>query len=436
LTTAARAGVLLARAAGRLLRLPSAEAIERLVTMGGSRALAAVLGFAGTILIARALEPATLGLWSMALAVQGLALHLGEAGLRSVAVAEVARAPWLASAYAKRIVALRLALSTVVIAAGSLVAWAWSLGNWPLTCLLLTSLWPIALQLDWLPLAQGRNRLAAGLLLARTTAFVTLLLVVPLDGDPLRLVLLFVAAWWIAAAVTWPCLWLLSGQSDADDGALGAPRLLRLAVPVAMGTFASQVLLGLDILLVGARFGPAAAGFYYLASAVLVAGLVLANGLGQSALARMASRAEQPEAFRAALGADLRLVVCLALIVAVTAAGLAPLLLPLAFGSAYAAATGLMLWLLPWFVLTHATTVLQAAMAAGRLGDRLVLANGWMLTTLLPSLGLAWWLGDLRAFAVARGIAELVRLLALWRLLPAPLCPIGRRQPFRSAPRA
>ena len=129
MTTAARAGVLLARAAGRLLRLPSAEAIERLVTMGGSRALAAVLGFAGTILIARALEPATLGLWSMALAVQGLALHLGEAGLRSVAVAEVARAPWLASAYAKRIVALRLALSTVVIAAGSLVAWAWSLGN-------------------------------------------------------------------------------------------------------------------------------------------------------------------------------------------------------------------------------------------------------------------------------------------------------------------
>jgi O-antigen/teichoic acid export membrane protein len=432
----ARAGNVLSRTAGPLLRLLSAEAVERLVTMGGSRALAAVLGFVATILIARALEPTTLGLWSMALAVQGLAVHLAEAGLRSVAVAEVARTPSLAGVYVRRIVVLRLLISTAVITAAGLVARRWSLGDWPITCLVLSSLWPIALQLDWLPLAQGRNRLAAVLLLARTTAFCLLLVIVPLAGDPLRLAVLFVAAWWVAAVVTWPCLGLMPDRPPVREDALGLLRLLRLALPIAFGTFASQVLLGLDILLVGARFGPAAAAFYYLASAILVAGLVLANGLGQTALARMATRTAEPAAFRTALGADLRLVISLALILAVTAASLAPFLLPLAFGPAYAAATALLLWLLPWFVLTQATTVLQAAMAAGRLGDWLVVANSWLLGTHVVALGVAWWLSDLRAFALARGMAELVRLVVLWRLLPAPLRPSDQLLPFKSAPRA
>lgn len=414
----------------------SADAVERLLTMGGSRAVAAILGFVATILIARALEPAALGVWSMALAVQGLAMHLGEAGLRSVAIAEVARRPALAAAYLRRIVRLRLVISTTVVATAGLVVWWLGLGDPRLTLIVLACLWPIALQLDWLPLALGRNRHAAVLLLARTTAFVALLLVVPVAGDPVLLAWLLLAAWSIAAGVSWPCLRLLAAvPTGAGEPQPGGPvprsaGLLRLALPVAAGTFASQILLGLDILLVGSRLGPEAAGFYYLASVVLVAGLVLANGLGQTALARMGARAETPAAFAQALGADLRLVVGVALIGAVTAASLAPFLLPLAFGPAYARAADLLPWLLPWFVLTHATTVLQAAMAAGRLGRRLVWANGWMILTLLLSLALAWWLADPRAFAVARGTAELVRLVALWRLLPQPL------RPFRNVRRA
>ncbi len=389
----------------------SGEAVERLVTMGGSRAVAACLGFLATLLVARALPPETLGLWSMALAVQGIALHFGEAGLRSVATAETARTPELAGAYLCRTVALRLLISTAVIGLASLAAWRWSAGDWRLTALLATSLWPIALQLDWLPLAQGRNRLAAGLLLVRPLSFVLLLLSIPLAEEPLQLAWLYLAAWWLAALVSWPCLGLLPRSAGAG---LGVCALLRNALPIAAGTVASQLLLGLDILLVGARFGPADAAFYFLASAVLVAGLVVANGLGQSALARLGARADDPPAFRAALAADLRLVAGVALITALTAVSLAPLVLPLAFGAAYAPAVGVLFWLIPWFVLAQATPILQAALAATRQGDRLLVANLWMVLGFALGLAVAWQVETLWAFALARGFAEFVRLVALW----------------------
>jgi O-antigen/teichoic acid export membrane protein len=397
------------------LRRPrlAAGTIDRLVTMGGSRVLAAGLGFVATLMIARALEPAAMGIWSMALALQGVALHLGEAGLRSVATTEVARQPQNAQAVLRRAIGLRLSISTGIVAAASLAAALFGIGDWWLTSLLLTALWPIALQLDWLPMALGRNRIAACLLLARPVAFVLLLLLVKWDGDTTRLALLLLAAWWLAAAVSWPGLRLVSGATRKGAAAPGRRALLRLSLPVAASTVASQLLIGLDVLLVGARFGPAEAAFYHLASAVLVAGLVVANGIGQSALARMGACASRAEAFSAAVTADLRLVLGTAAIGALAILVVAPLLLPWAFGPAYVPVVGLVVWLLPWFVLQHATTVLQAALTAARRGDRLLLANGWMLAALVPGLALAWAIGDLRAFALARGLAESVRVVAL-----------------------
>lgn len=424
---------------GRLLsgRLLTGEAIERLVTMGGSRALAAGLGFLSTILIARALEPASLGLWSMALAVQGLALHLGEAGLRSVATAEVARTPDLAGTYLRRTLCLRLAISTVVIGLGSGLAWWLALGDWRLTALVLSSLWPIALQLDWLPLAMGRNCLAAALLLARPLMFLGLLVLVP-SLSPMTLGCVFLGAWWLAAAVTWPSV---MPTSPAPKAGLAIPALLRLALPVAAVTAASQLLLSLDLLLVGASLGAAEAAQYYLASAVLVAGLVVVNGLGQSALARMGARAADPGVFRAALAADLKLALGVALILALAIAAVAPFLLPLAFGSAYAPAASVALWLLPWFVAQHAATTLTAAMTAARLGRRLLLANAWMIAALAPGLLAAWLAQSLVAFALARGLAEIVRVTALVAFLPADLRPFRRSAmalngPHPSSPRS
>ncbi len=419
--------------------LPPA-ALGRLVAMGGSRALAAGLGLVATLVIARSLEPAGLGLWSMALAVQGIALHLGEAGLRSVVTVELAARPEAGRALLCRYLGLRLAICTGVIALAVALAWLLDVPDWPYLALLLTSLWPIALQLDWLPLAHGRTGEAGLLLLVRPVAFVLLLLALPLGGDPQRLALLFLAAWWMAAAATWPWLGLVAA-TPVRSGVPGRRRLLRLALPVAAATVASQLLLSLDLLLVGARFGPEVAAQYYLASAVLVAGLVVANGLGQAALARLGAAGS---GIWTALEADLRLVGAVAALAAVTVLGVVPHLLPLAFGAVYAPAAGLLAWLLPWFVLQHATAVLQAGMTAARLGDRQLRAALWMVAALVPGLALAWWAGDLRLFALARGAGELVRVVALWRGLPPALRPrllsarrpsSGRRQRRRRAAR-
>jgi O-antigen/teichoic acid export membrane protein len=287
----------------------------------------------------------------------------------------------------------------------------------------LTSLWPIALQLDWLPLALGRNRLAACFLVVRPLTFLLLVLAIPLSGEPTTLAWLFLTAWWVAAAVTWPCLRAL--PEPASTG-LRATTLLRNALPIAAGTVASQLLLGLDILLVGALFGTAEAAFYYLASALLVAGLVVANGLGQTALARMAARAADPASFGTALAADLRLVAGVALVTASAAVVLAPMLLPLAFGAAYAPAVGVLIWLVPWFVLAQGSIVLQSALTAAREGDRLLLANLWTTLAFAAGLAAAWQIETLWSFALARGTAEMVRLVALWRLMP------GAVRPFKS----
>ena len=65
---------------------------------GGWRSWAALAGWQhcsvlpGVMLVARALTPDQLGSWSLALAVQGYALHVGEFGLRSVVTTEAARA--------------------------------------------------------------------------------------------------------------------------------------------------------------------------------------------------------------------------------------------------------------------------------------------------------------------------------------------------------
>jgi hypothetical protein len=68
-------------------------------------------------------------------------------------------------------------------------------------------------------------------------------------------------------------------------------------------------------------------------------------------------------------------------------------------------------------------------MTAARLGDRLLWASFWMVATLLPALVLACLIGDLRAFAVARGSAELVRLVVLWRQLEVTHRPFGGFSP-------
>ncbi len=103
----------------------------------------------------------------------------------------------------------------------------------------------------------------------------------------------------------------------------------------------------------------------------------------------------------------------------------APWLLPTLFGAEHAAAVPVLLWLLPWFVLQHPTTVVQSALTAAGREAAVLRANLLAVAVLVPALALAAAGGSLEGFALARLAAELARLaallLTLWPLAPHPL---------------
>ncbi len=158
---------------------------------------------------------------------------------------------------------------------------------------------------------------------------------------------------------------------------------------MAIVTLTNQVQLSADLLLVGVALGTAAAGDYYLAGQILVAALLFANAAGQIALARLPALAGTPERFRASLVADMKRLLWFATIAALAIAAAAPMLAPRLFGEEHAGAVTALLWLLPWFVLQHPTTLLQAALtAAGREG-LVVRTNIAAILVLLVGLALA-----------------------------------------------
>lgn len=386
----------------------------RLVLLGGGRGAASVLSFLAVLLLARHLPPDDFGRWSLAVAVQGYALHFGELGLRSVVTADAARSSHNLPRLLRRYLTLRLTLSlaTLTIVAGPVLLF------WPDDALLVTlttaSIIAIALQLDWLALVHDRASLACLLLLVRPAAFLLLLLLTVPALTPERTALVFLAAWWLAALASWPLLRRPSPSPVVPAAPLpSVGAMLRRGSALAIVTLTNQAQLSADLLVVGWCLGAAAAGDYFLASQIAVAGLLFANAAGQIALARLAPLATTPDRFLDKLAGDTVRLLWVALTLAAGLALLGPTLLPLLFGPEHRAATDLLLWLLPWFFLQHPTTLLQSALAAARREPHLLLANAVMFATLLPGLAFAVLIGTLEAFACARVTAELVRLLAL-----------------------
>jgi hypothetical protein len=66
-------------------------------------------------------------------------------------------------------------------------------------------------------------------------------------------------------------------------------------------------------------------------------------------------------------------------------------------------------------VLQHPTTVLQAALTAIGREDRVVRTNVATLVILLMGLALVATAPNLASFALTRSVAELVRVILLWR---------------------
>ncbi|HET6467550.1 MAG TPA: oligosaccharide flippase family protein [Geminicoccaceae bacterium] len=398
---------------------PPKRALAPLLALGGSRAVAAGLSALAVLAAARLAAPAELGLWSLALAVQGYALHASELGLRSVVTAESARTAGGAGALLAGYLRLRLGLAALVYGALILATWWLRPDQLGLVALTAASIFIVAAQLDWIPLTRGRAGEAGLLLLVRPLAFLACVVAWPGSLDALTLASLFLLSWLAAALASWA----VAAAVEPSPPAAGAPPLaaremLALGWPLALVTLSSQLVLSADLLLVGARFGAEVAGRYYLAAGIATAMLVLANAKGQIALAGMAPLRDRPAAFAAELAREARRIAWLAVLLALAAGALGSALVPFLFGAPYAPAASVLLWLAPWLLLQHVTTLLQGALTAARCQRRVLAANLLMAPPLALALLGAWTIRGLWAMALARALAEAVRLAALVALAP------------------
>ena len=389
-----------------------ADQLLRIGALGGSRALAALFGFAIVTLAANALGPEELGLWSMMLAVHGYALHTSEMGLRSVATAEAGYTGGCSFHLLSRYLTIRLlgctAVTAVLLGATAMMAPQHLLP----AALLASTLYAIALQLDWIALAGDRAVEAGALLLLRPSALLALLLLVSDVRGAEDMAALFAMAWWLAAAISWVTLRKKPARASSP---IARGTLVRLGLPLMAVTLLSHAQASLDILVVGAVFGKSEAGLYYLAAAIVGAGLVIANAMGQLAMARMAHLRDRPGVFRTQLLRELRLIGLLALLGACALATASSVIIRPVFGESFAPAAGLVVWFLPWLILQSLSTVAQGALIAARMQTLLLRANLALVAALLLTLPLATLTESLIAFALARAVAETVRLSILLR---------------------
>jgi O-antigen/teichoic acid export membrane protein len=384
----------------------------RLAVLGGARLGAAALGSLGMLVAARAAGPAVIGAWALAQAVQGYAQHAGEFGLRSVVTAEGASTAGGPRALIAPYLRLRLVLTAGVVAA---VAGSIAIArpqDAQLIGITLASLFLIALQLDWVPLVEGRALAAALPLLVRPATFLLLILLWPRPLDPCDIASAFVLAWLAAALASMALL----GPCPADTRCGSAPPLptrtmLRRGLGFGTITFLNQLQLSADLLAVGAALGAHDAGIYALAAAATAAISVFAHAGSQLALAGARQRG-RGELRRMLLGAIL--IGSLASAALITAG---PLALPWIVGGEFAAAGPLLFWFAPWLLLIHPTGILQSVVSADGRRGRVILANLVLFAVLAPGLVIAAAAGSLWTFALARSVAELARLLTLSLML-------------------
>ena len=240
----------------------SARGLGRLAVLGLARGAAAGFGFLCVMLLARALSPEQLGHWSLALAVQGYALHLGEFGLRAVVTTEAARAGRRLPELLARYLRLRLALTALALAVVLGGCALWRPNDLPLVALVTLSILPIALQLDWLALVDDRVGLAAVLLLVRPLAFVALLVLWRGRLDLYLTGACFLASWTLAAATSWLAL---RRPAAIHIGSVPASSLMvRRGRRLATVTVTNQLQLNADLVVVGWTVGAAGAGNYWL----------------------------------------------------------------------------------------------------------------------------------------------------------------------------
>ncbi|GAA0999464.1 hypothetical protein GCM10009555_100510 [Acrocarpospora macrocephala] len=302
--------------------------------------LAAVTG----VLLARALEPESRGVYAVVATTAGITIQLGHLSLQQSQIAF-----WPDAGKRRALLANGLFLSLAIGALCALLAFAASLVL-PLAspallalALLAVPFGVAAINLNGIMLLRSRQRLVnRAWVLTGLTQCVPLLVLIALGKASVTAV---IVCWALSTASPF-MLFAATLKLRSLRGRMRlARRQLALAGRYHPGRLAFYLLLTVDVLLLNALASAREAGLYTVAVAVLSLAAAPAEAVRQLSLARQADA--DGDGAREATTRALRLNLLTGTAVVAVLAATAPILIPLVYGSAYAPSVAPMLALAP-----------------------------------------------------------------------------------------
>jgi O-antigen/teichoic acid export membrane protein len=235
--------------------------------------LGQVFFFFGLTHLARVIGPAEFGVWNFAQAWMLYLLRAGEFGLEVVGIREISREPTSTSTWITTIVAVRGVLAGLLFAV-TLLAAAMNIIPLDATNLVILSaisVFPIAVQLEWVYEARQEVGILSGVRVLKGLIFLVLvLLLVRNQGDAGEAMVIYVVS---VAAASGFILYTNLSRFGFSCGALGNhfwASALRKATPIGMATLLSQYTLFIGTMTVGYSLSRNDLGYFTTAHRIVV----------------------------------------------------------------------------------------------------------------------------------------------------------------------
>lgn len=400
---------------------------------GGTMAL----NFATWAYLARVLEPEPYGQLGVGLALVGYFVLGVTLGFDAIGMREIARRPERVSRLVSDLVALRLLLCIVAVAAYLALVWALPrpLAYKGVLTLLGLQLVARAVQLDWVFIATERTAVVAGRELAASVLMLLgTLLVVRQPSDVAWAAVLVVGAPLLSSAGMWVSYRRVFGrlQLRMDRGAWLV--LLRPALPLAASAFMIEVYTSLDRLMIEGYRTTAEAGLYFAAYKVLSLAIVPAAVLNPAFFASLAAALGDRQAMRERGRAYARALLAFGVPIALAGPFLAEDVVVLINGPEYASAGLALAVLLVNAGVIHLNTALGTPLMAWDLQTPYMwtvvaggVANVILNVILIPTYGMA---GAACATVLSEGAVGLGLVVVYRRATgDVPLGPLRRTVP-------
>ncbi len=393
--------------------------IINLLSMGSGRIAQAAISFIAVSIVARHVSVEELGVYSIILALFAYASLFSDFGLRSIITSEWNRKQQNHEEVIVTYFVLRLALSLIICCVGSGLVGGFYPEYLTIVLVVLISTFFISLQLDWYLIVSERYLAASWVLVLRTASYLFFIgVLIYIDEVSLQtLAFAFLLSWCFFSAGSW-----LSVKSKVTVISMSnfsfqkARYLVKRGWPVMAVSIIGQAILNLDLIFIGKIFGAEKAAHYYVASAIIVAGMVFSNALTQISLGKMSKYIDDKNKFNQQLITDIKLALVVAVFLSLLVIFIGRPLIPIAFGTEYEESAALLIYFIPFFVISHVTGIVTSCLITINLQKQLMYINLirlsglflclYLLTTFTQYIG---WVALMKAL-----VDFIVIILMLW----------------------